>query len=417
MKKINFFLLSSFLLISSSIFSQSSFDADAAMNRAKAHLKANKPASARATCDSIIKVYPDYLDAYLVIARTNMWKKSYKKAKKTLIYVLEKDAKYYDAHDALTDMYLWSGDYLNSINAADTALNYYPNDNGFKYKKALSLKELESYKPALDLVNEILAADPSNVKALSLKKELESLLMKNKLTLAYIYDDYENTIPIYSQLAFLEYSRNLNFGTLVGRVNWAERYYSQALQDNGFQAEVDAYIKTTPKSYIYLNAGYSESVIFPDFRAGAEFFAGGLPNKFEASIGLRYLLFDPENVFIYTGSVGKYFGNWWLSGRAYITPKDNDVSTSGLLYFRYMPQKEEYFGIRLNAGVLPDFNANILDPTSNYYMNSVGVRLEISKPFAKRWIGYVGLGYENQEWQTDTFRDVLTGELRLSFLF
>jgi YaiO family outer membrane protein len=84
-------------------------------------------------------------------------------------------------------------------------------------------------------------------------------------------------------MLYLQYSRKVPAGTLVGRFNYAKRFGI-----DGMQGEADVYFKISNWNYGYLNVGYSNQSIFPQLRLGGEFYQK-LPSAFEASLGVRYL--------------------------------------------------------------------------------------------------------------------------------
>ena len=400
------------LMISQSLFSQQNkLNTDSLFKQAQTLFKNGDNNQAEKICLDLLESNPNNIDVHLLLANGYMWNKKFKEAKPHIDYVLSKDEKNYEALTANLNWYFWSTDYAGCIAQCDKALKFYPDDVNFKLRKAACLAQLNKPDDALTLVNEVLVKDPTNAEALKLKESLYYLTLKNRIAVGYVYDHYQSNVIPATHLAYLEYARKLNFGTLIGRVNYANRF-----KKNGIQGEADAYITLDKNSYGYLNAGLSNDSIFPHYRFGAEYYRS-LPAKFEASLGVRDLKFYPTNIFIYTGSVGKYVGKWWFSGRAYVTPKNSTVSTSALLYARRYQTKYDYLGIRLNYGVLPDLNADLLNNANSFYMKSLGARLEYSKLFAKQWLIEAALGYENQEWLTKRYRDVLTIDLKLSYSF
>lgn len=156
-------------------------------------------------------------------------------------------------------------------------------------------------------------------------------------------------------LGSLDLSRKFEWGTLIGRTSLAQRRYSSS-NPLGVQFEVDAYPKLTPirkSTYAYLNFGYSPTTLFPLIRAGAEIYTG-LPYHLETSLGARYLFFDPKNVFIFTGSLGLYYKDYWFSIRPYITPKDEGISVSGHFITRRYWSDDNYISFTLGLGSSPE---------------------------------------------------------------
>ncbi|HEX2076470.1 MAG TPA: YaiO family outer membrane beta-barrel protein [Longimicrobium sp.] len=145
-----------------------------------------------------------------------------------------------------------------------------------------------------------------------------------------------------------EIARRGSGATVIGRANWARRF-----GEDGVQIEMDAYPRISPRFYAYLNAGFSGADIFPDYRLGGELYANTGAGT-EASLGIRRLEFGVTGVTIYTGSAGIYRGNWYVSARPFVTPKDEGTSVSGILLVRrYFATAESYATLLVGAGSAP----------------------------------------------------------------
>lgn len=325
-----------------------------------------------------------------------MAQSKFDEARTILDEVLKNDPKVYDANTAIIDLNYWSKKYEECVLCSNTALGYYPADSNFIQRKDKCIQE-------------------SQTRMINYNDPLRSTPFKNELSVAYVNDYAFNDIPT-SHLAYIEYARKMERATLVGRLNYANRW-----EKDGVQVEADAYIKTTPGSYAYLNAGisgnsvYSNLSVFPKYRAGAEYYQA-LPNRFEISLGARYMYFDPDNVFIYTASGTKYIDTYMFSLRTYVTPNGDETAVSGLFTLRCYSNDVDFYGIRFNLGVDPDLNSNI-GATGNYYLNTVGVRAEYRKTVATNWVTTIYAGYERQEVLNNQFRDVITTHIILSYLF
>ena len=188
-------------------------------------------------------------------------------------------------------------------------------------------------------------------------------------------------------------------GTLIGRVNLANRFNT-----TGAQVEADAYPSLGGSTYAYLNAGYSNAEIFPEWRFGGEVFTN-LPNAYEASLGFRQLRFGGAPVTLFTGSVGKYIGNYWLSARPYLRSRDAGLSASAALTVRrYYETSDEYIGARVSYGSAASDRviATELSRTS-----SLAAGVQGSHRLAQRRFGTWTLGYEREEIVVGRFRNRL----------
>jgi len=150
---------------------------------------------------------------------------------------------------------------------------------------------------------------------------------------------------------------NYKKGSVHLRANYAYRF-----EENALQLESDWYPKLNEKSYLYVNYGYSATALFPNHRAGLEYFTN-LPKAWEASLGGRFLSFAENNVPIYTASVGYYYGNYYSSLRGFYVPKKEGspaLSTS-FRTRRYLKTAFQYLDLELGAGYDTDFQQQFLN--------------------------------------------------------
>ena len=192
------------------------------------------------------------------------------------------------------------------------------------------------------------------------------------------------------QLISLEYLRRGTPGVLVARVNYANRF-----DLSGLQYEVDVYPLIGERAYAYLNYGYSSDALFPEHRVGGEYFQG-LPGGWEVSAGVRHLRFD-ESVTLYTGSIGKYWGNNWLSFRPWVRSLDGELSTSGRLSYRHFGPagREDYWQVSVGTG---SSVTEIQAPLDLERLRSWTADVERRFPIIDNmWLGLLSFGWEWEE--------------------
>jgi YaiO family outer membrane protein len=240
-------------------------------------------------------------------------------------------------------------------------------------------------------------------------------VLKNSIRLIYTLDYFDKAFDRDPwQITALSYNRKTKFGSVIARVNLAKRF-----DNSGFQGEIDAYPKISENNYGYLNYGFSQSTIFPRNRMGLEWYHN-FPKSFEGSIGMRILYFTNSNVDIYTATLGKYTGNYWISLRSFVTPGTSGTSVSGLLQMRrYFSDPENYFGLRLSYGVSPDDNQNLVDPDleSRLNLKTRSLRLEFNPLFNHTWIFNTSAALGNEERQSGIFSGFYTFDIGISRLF
>lgn len=225
--------------------------------------------------------------------------------------------------------------------------------------------------------------------------QIDENKISDKILLIYNTDFFNDETKKW-HFTSIEYQLKENFGTLIPRINFANRF-----SNSEFQFEADAYILFSEKMYLYLNTGFSEGKVFPKVRGGIELYHV-YPINIETSIGYRYLYFSPNKVNIYTGSLGYYFGDYWFSFRPFfVAQDDNTKSTFTLTARKYFIDSENYLSIRVGFGSYPvtgNTQADFLRNDSKFF--GVDYQFYI---FEKTTI-QLGFLYENEELNIDRSR-------------
>lgn len=199
------------------------------------------------------------------------------------------------------------------------------------------------------------------------------------------------------QFASGEYQIKESFGTFIPRINFANRF-----SNSEFQFEADAYVLFSTKTYLYLNAGFAKGKVFPNNRAGIELYHV-LPVDIELSAGYRYLYFSPNKINIYTGSIGYYFGDYWISFRPFFVNDINNGNKSTFTFIgrRYFVDSENYLTLRFGFGSYPVSG----NTQADFFRNDskfIGVDYQFYI-FNKTTI-QLGFLYENEELNINTSR-------------
>lgn len=351
---------------------------------------------ARAICRAILAQGFDS-DVATLMGRTYAWDSQYDSARVVLQEVLTYNAQNSDALSALADVEYWDDNYPQALEYCNRILVNDPENQTVQFQKARILNSSDQYDQAARVLENILAKNSGHSDALRLLEKVRLELIKNKITLNYSFDYFDNAAYNKDpwQLTYLQYSRKTALGTVIGRVNYANRFNTDALQ-----LEADAYPKISENDYLYLNYGYSNMSGFPSQRGGVEWHRS-LPKSFEASVGARLLHFKgSESVIIYSGSIGKYLGNYWVSLRPYVTPGSDGTSVStSVTVRRYFSDPENYIGLRLGAGSSPDERRLLLnDPNLTSRLESQSIKLSYNHLFINQWILSTDVAYANEEY-------------------
>jgi YaiO family outer membrane protein len=207
---------------------------------------------------------------------------------------------------------------------------------------------LHRINEAIEVVKIAVKLDPEYREARLLFKELRDSQRPYWVKAEYTVDYFDKTFDPWQQLS-VSLARQMKFGSVIGRINRARRF-----NDTATQVEVDSYPHIRQGTSAYANIGFSSSSIFPKFRCGAEIYQK-LSDGFDGSLGFRYLHFTSANVLIYTGSIGKYHGNYLFQFHPFITPSSIGTSVSGNFSVRrYLEDVDNYVTLAFGVGSSPD---------------------------------------------------------------
>ncbi|WP_321997292.1 YaiO family outer membrane beta-barrel protein [Draconibacterium orientale] len=352
-------------------------------------------------------------DVALLMGRTYAWDGMYDSARVVLQEVLVQRPENMEAYDALSDVEFWADNNAQAIEYCNAALKLEPESPKFAMKKARILYSDEQYGEAVDVLETYLHENPGEPDFLLKLKEYRLDAMKNKIRVVYTYDSFDsdfNRDPWH--FLALSYGRKTKLGSVIARLNYANRFDS-----NGLQFEVDAYPKIGENNYAYVNYGYSSDALFPGNRFGFELYHN-FPKAWEGSIGMRYLDFSSSGVDIYTATLGKYVGNYWISLRSYVTPDTDGTSVSGALSVRrYFADSENYLGLKLSYGVSPDDNRKPIDTEKNLTLKTRSVRAEYNRLIKKIWIVSAGFNVGSEQLEPGNYSGYYSFDIGFSRLF
>lgn len=377
----------------------------------------NRKAESRQICRQILSGDSAYYDASVLMGRTYSWEQKYDSARMVLIKVLNAVPGHYDAVEALIDNELYSANYSDAIKYADLGLKFKPNTTAFLYKKARATDNSGNLPEASKILNQIISIDPSNKEAKDLLLSIRNRSMINKIKLNY-WSDYFSDNDSWQFFSASIGRKTNKFGMLTLRYNYAGRFAR-----NGHQLELDAYPSLGKSVYLYFNTGISNARNFPISRLSLEPYFK-LPKSFEFSVGLRYMNFDKNRllavdsnkVIIYTGTIGKYFGNYWISLRPYLIPGNKAWSKSlNLTVRRYLSDADSYLSLVLGSGISPDIQQYAYDP--NYFLKSNKITLEFRRKIADRFSLDLGTGFAREEIFAGIKHNKFSVDLGISYLF
>ncbi len=239
------------------------------------------------------------------------------------------------------------------------------------------------------------------------RSEIVPTKKSNAVTVNYVYDSFFNDIDDWNQLS-ASLSRRIGKVKVIGRINAARRFSS-----TGNQFEVDAYPSFYEGAYGYFNVGYSQSSIFPHWRMGGEYFQS-LPDSFEASLGFRQLQFTSSTVFMYTGTLSKYWGNYLFSIRPYYIPSSSGNSLSGSLSVRRYWNDLSYIAITVGQGYSADTQVST---QGTFQSSSYKIGIDTEMDVGSDYLFSASLGFSKELVRPEVYRNDLTFGVGITYLF
>ncbi|WP_345168834.1 YaiO family outer membrane beta-barrel protein [Nibribacter koreensis] len=389
---------------------QGKIDPDSVFKEAQTLAFAGNHDQAKTLLRQLIKQAPAYQDAQVLLGRIHAWNGHYDSARLVLNPLTKTDAINLEAITALVDVALWSNHPNQILYLTQEGLRTHPQHQELLYKKAKALHLLKRPSEAKATLSELLAVNPAHEQGLALVAALQEELAKNSLYVLYELDAFSKSLDNWHTLS-LTYTRHLKRGSLMGRAYVANRY-----EQTGTMLEADFYPKLNDNWYLYLNAGGSSASFFPKFRSGVSVYRK-LWRGFEAEAGLRYLRYE-QNTFIYTGSLSKYWGNFWFSFQPYFSPTGQEISRSYFFTARYYyGEGAEFLSLTLGSGFSPDDRNKDLSLLPSSTLRSNKIRLDAQKKLTPLLLVTIRMGLDHQEYLPSTFRNNFTFGLGLDRRF
>lgn len=383
------------------------------MDQAKALVEEKKYEQAQQLLQDILSKKDDG-DVRFYLGLLYSWNGQYERAREELQELAKIRPSSMELINARYNVEFWSERYEAAIDILDAGIALYPDELGFYLKKAKILGFLDRKNEAKRVLDGVFNRNP-NVQeyqeAEGLRRFLKTSNLKNSVSLNGTTDFFSNTFDTW-YASYLQYSRKIAVGTVIGRLNYANMFGA-----NGYQLEADGYLSLWKGGYSYANVGFSPSSNFPDFRCGYEYYHS-LPRTFEVSLGFRYLRFSPTDIVLYTGSVGKYFNNYWVSLRPHFLFREGEVSYSLRLSLRrYFGEADSYVGVDASYGTAPDFDHQNIEYSYLKRLRSYGVRLTYSQQLSKIWVVAAKLSLGHDEIIKGQYRNQTTIDCTVSRAF
>ncbi|MBU0697100.1 MAG: YaiO family outer membrane beta-barrel protein [Bacteroidetes bacterium] len=309
----------------------------------------------------------------------------------------------------LINLQLLQKSYNDAIMTIDTALVYYHNQQAIQLKKLsimqMSATETDTYNFAKVLNNSY----PENEGISSIYNDLWEKTHQNRVGMSYANTSFNQTGREPWNVYSFFYTSHQKFGSLTGRLNYADRFYAK-----GYQFELEAYTVHT-KGYSYIDFAYSNALVFPKFKAAYSYFLP-LKHNDEIEIGSRYTN-NSSDIFSFAAAYGKFFNRYYLNLKTYLTPIHGKVANAYLLNQRYYLTglREDYVTFIAGYGFSPDNRAVNFEINDRLNLQSISFTAGYQQAFFQRHIGGIFATLNNQEYAPGKKRNEL--EISLSYQY
>ena len=337
---------------------------------------------------------PEYTDIRIFLGRLYTWSDQIDSARVVFEQLNGLHVQDEDFFLAYASFAYWNNQSIQAIQLIDQGLTYHPTSQDLLLLKAKVDYSNNAYDSAEKSVNQLLKLNPKQAEARALAKNIQEYTAKNAIGLNYNFVHFDKQFDNDWHIVALSYKRATPLGSVIFRTNYANKF-----ADNGLQFEVEAYPRLSKIFYLYVAAGYSNNVgIFPKYRTGVSLYAN-LPHSFEGEVGYRQLYFT-DNIWMYTASIGKYYQNFWLNLKTYLTPSHQNISQSYAGTARYYTKgANDYVGFMIGTGLSPEENRNNLLQISNYKLKTFKVGAEYNFSINRTHLFSLSSTYYNQEFR------------------
>jgi YaiO family outer membrane protein len=388
---------------------QDSFDPDELLAQSRKLIQDGKYSEGRKIAFRALEKYPTYADILILVGRSYSWEGKNDSASIYLDRAIVASPAYTDAYSAYLDNLTWAEQYDKAQEVLTKAkANLGPTvPDEITYKESRLFYFQEKYEEALALAKPLFDKGYKQEGMLVFIQNLQRFTMINALGATYDYDSFQGEISSWHTWSVYGRTRTDLTGALIARVTQSSRFDSF-----GTLYELEAYPSIGKNGYAFLNVGGSGASFFPKLRLGASYFHN-LPKGWEIEGGYRYLGFT-EVTHIYTASLGKYAGNWWINYRVNVIPSESGAGVSNQLTVRYyFKTAEDFFSLQLGSGVSPDEETR----DQSQLLNSYRARLGYQQLITSKFMIFGFTGYSRDELSADNFRNNINISLGLEYRF
>lgn len=337
-----------------------------------------------------LELAPEYHDIRMLQVRILWALKDLIAADIDLDYLLEEAPEYVDVKPLVYQRISKFENPKEALNFIEELNQFYPGDTELQIWKSQMLLKDNQRKKARSLATELISQKDISGANRYILQNILTRTVSDEIGLNYQYinfsSDYARNKSWNSISA--EYQHNFKRTAVIGRVNYADRNYDQAIL-----YELEAYPVISNRLYAFTNIGVSDGTMFPDVITSASLFYN-FAKIFEAEAGGRMLFFNSNSYFTGIFGLTVYQGKFYLNGRTFIGPerRGNLVQNYQANVRYYFKNSDNYVFFRLGSGISPDERTIFTQVQENPALEAYYGNLGINKTIGIHHIFQLGAG-------------------------
>lgn len=363
-----------------------------------------------------IKLAPDYLDFYLVLGRAYQLTRQTDSARYYFNYVITKNPVYEDAFSYQINMDLEEEKWADAEILVDKAIEFHPENKNFKLKKWVMYQLQKNENQEYQYLNTLQLKYPEDAEIRQRLYFLESKKISDRIGINYSFTTFSRTDYGPWHLGSLQYIRERSWGSLIARVNFAERQAAGQSVD-GIQYEAESYFFTGKNSYSSIGVAYSENPVFPKVRLGYSYFQN-FKKGWEADLGARYTKAEDNEFRTVAVGIGKYWGSYWINFRTFIqNEKDSFYPAFALTTRYYFDTRWDYATLIAGYGTSPDERTTLGQFEQRIALDSYRIGAGYFRVFNEHYLTGILATYNYQEYAPQLKQHELELSLTIQYLF
>ncbi len=358
------------------------------------------------------KIAPDYLDYQLLLGRNYEFTKQTDSARYYYQKVMDKNPKYEDAFLYSINLDIQEKKYNQALETTEKTIILHSKSILFYQKKSEIYGLLQDREQQIKSLKETLEIFPYDPQTRSALEQLHQENKNNRMGINYNYTTISRQEIGPWHLLNLEYVNDQKWGSIIGRISYAERHAINNFVIKGMQYELESYYKTSKRSYTYWDATYSNDLVFPKYKLGGSFYLN-FKKGWETDLGLRFIKTQNLDVLTMVTGVTKTIGPYWLSFKAYLNNNKKRYNPVFSLNNRYyFDSKYDYATLNLGFGTSPDERTTIAQLQNRLNLNSYRMGIGYYRLLFEKFITGIQFNYNYQEYIPNEYQN----EYELSLL-